>query len=98
MKQASLSAKTDKLREKSEKIKEGLEQKKEAFSELTNKTAESINERLVRPPHLLSLVWAQRSPACRYLTRPPPSLSASRPMQRQSGLKKTRSSWNGSGR
>ena len=75
MKKASLSAKTDKLREKSEKIKEGLEQKKEAFSELTNKTAESINERLVRPPPVLSLVWAQGLRACRYLTRPsPPSL------------------------
>lgn len=75
MKQASLSAKTDKLREKSEKIKEGLEQKKEAFSELTNKTAESINERLVRPPPVLSLVWAQGLRACRCLTRPsPPSL------------------------
>ena len=75
MKQASLSAKTDKLREKSEKIKEGVEQKNQAFSELTNKTAESINERLVRPPPVLSLVWAQGLRACRYLTRPsPPSL------------------------
>ena len=75
MKQASLSAKTDKRREKGEKIKEGVEQKKEAFSELTNKTAESINERLVRPPPVLSLVWAQGLRACRYLTRPsPPSL------------------------
>lgn len=48
--QAALSARADKCREKSEKIKEGLEQKKEAFSDLSNKQAESINEKMVRLP------------------------------------------------
>ena len=33
--------------EKTEKIKEGLEQKKEAFTDLSNKKAQSINEKLV---------------------------------------------------
>jgi hypothetical protein len=46
--QAVLSARAEKCREKSEKIKEGLEQKKEAFSDLSNKQAAGINEKMVR--------------------------------------------------
>ena len=48
--QAVMAAKTDKLHAKSEKIKEGLEQKKEAFTDLSNKKAGEINEKLVRTP------------------------------------------------
>lgn len=47
--QAALAARTEKCREKSEKIKEGLEQKNQAFTDLSNKTADSINERMVYP-------------------------------------------------
>ena len=57
--QAALAARTDKCREKSEKIKEGLEQKNQAFSDLSNKTAESINERMVYP---FSVVHACHDP------------------------------------
>jgi hypothetical protein len=45
--QAHLAERADKCREKTEKIKEGLEQKKEAFTDLSNKKAQSINEKLV---------------------------------------------------
>jgi hypothetical protein len=45
-----MAAKTDKLHAKSEKIKEGLEQKKEAFTDLSNKKAGEINEKLVCTP------------------------------------------------
>ena len=109
--QAALHARTEKCVAKSEKIKEGLEQKKEAFCDLSNKQAETLNERLVcstphqnlRLPlflynHLYSFSrsLSPHVSICRELY--PHVMVHCRRRQTQSELKRTRSRWRRSGR